>query len=121
MMINARDAPGPNHACLCGTSCCSLRSSSCVKRRALTGSANPAPHSDTFAMFLVACNRMTVAESSRVLPDEAAHPHLAYGARGQPPAFNPDAYRHRDQVERGSNRRKHGRGLVTRNDKLGIN
>jgi hypothetical protein len=81
----------------------------------------PAPHSDTFAMFLVACNRMTVAESSRVLPDEAAHPHLAYGARGQPPAFNPDAYRHRDQVERGSNRRKHGRGLVTRNDKLGIN
>lgn len=42
------------------------------------------------------------------------------GSRGgRPPKFDPDAYRHRNQVERGFNRRKHWRGLATRYDKLG--
>ncbi|GAA4609923.1 transposase [Actinoplanes octamycinicus] len=38
---------------------------------------------------------------------------------GRPPAFNPDAYKRRNQVERGFNRRKHWRGYATRYDKLG--
>lgn len=37
---------------------------------------------------------------------------------GRPPAFDPAAYRRRNQVERGFNRRKHWRGLATRYDKL---
>ncbi|MEU8821701.1 transposase [Actinoplanes sp. NPDC048796] len=40
---------------------------------------------------------------------------------GRPPAFGPGAYRHRNQVERDFNRRKHWRGLATRFDKLGVN
>ena len=39
------------------------------------------------------------------------------GARGgRPPAFDPIAYRRRNQVERGFNRRKHWRGVATRYD-----
>jgi transposase len=38
---------------------------------------------------------------------------------GRPPAFDPAAYKRRNQVERGFNRRKHWRGLATRYDKLG--
>ena len=42
------------------------------------------------------------------------------GSRGgRPPAFDRDAYRNRNQVERGFNRRKHWRGVATRFDKLG--
>jgi transposase len=36
---------------------------------------------------------------------------------GRPPAFDPHAYKKRNQVERGFNRRKHWRGLATRYDK----
>jgi len=36
---------------------------------------------------------------------------------GRPPHFDADRYRHRNQVERGFNRRKHWRGLATRYDK----
>lgn len=38
---------------------------------------------------------------------------------GRPPVFDPAAYKLRNQVERGFNRRKHWRGLATRFDKLG--
>ncbi|WP_442929568.1 IS5 family transposase [Micromonospora sp. WMMC250] len=38
---------------------------------------------------------------------------------GRPPTFDPTAYKRRNQVERGFNRRKHWRGLATRYDKLG--
>ena len=38
---------------------------------------------------------------------------------GRPPAFDPDRYRLRNQVERGFGRRKQWRGLATRYDKLG--
>ena len=42
------------------------------------------------------------------------------GSRGgRPPAFDPDRYRNRNQVERGFGRRKQWRGLATRYDKLG--
>ncbi|MEU7588122.1 transposase, partial [Micromonospora sp. NPDC049230] len=37
---------------------------------------------------------------------------------GRPPTFDPTAYKRRNQVERGFNRRKHWRGLATRYDKL---
>ncbi|WP_212823263.1 transposase [Catellatospora sp. TT07R-123] len=37
---------------------------------------------------------------------------------GRPPNFDRAAYRKRNQVERGFNRRKHWRGLATRFDKL---
>jgi transposase len=44
------------------------------------------------------------------------------GSRGgRPPAFDPNDYRRRNQVERGFNRRKHWRGLATRSDKLRVN
>jgi transposase len=44
------------------------------------------------------------------------------GSRGgRPPAFDRHAYRDRNQVERGFNRRKHWRGLATRFDKLAVN
>jgi transposase len=35
---------------------------------------------------------------------------------GRPPAFDPAAYKLRNQVERGFNRRKHWRGMATRYD-----
>lgn len=38
---------------------------------------------------------------------------------GRPPDFDSQAYKNRNQVERGFNRRKHWRGLATRYDKLG--
>jgi transposase len=38
---------------------------------------------------------------------------------GRPRAFDKAAYKRRNQVERGFNRRKHWRGLATRYDKLG--
>ena len=38
---------------------------------------------------------------------------------GRPFAFDRAAYRRRNQVERGFNRRKHRRGVATRSDKLG--
>ena len=37
---------------------------------------------------------------------------------GRPVNFDPDAYKRRNHVERGFNRRKHWRGLATRYDKL---
>lgn len=43
------------------------------------------------------------------------------GSRGgRPPAFDPIAYKERNQVERGIGRRKHWRGMATRYDKLGL-
>src|SRR5688572_3892145 len=42
------------------------------------------------------------------------------GSRGgRPPAFDPDRYKLKNQIERGYGRRKHWRGLATRYDKLG--
>lgn len=38
---------------------------------------------------------------------------------GRPPTFDRAAYKRRNQVERGFNRRKHWRALATRYDKLG--
>jgi len=44
---------------------------------------------------------------------------LRRGARGgRPPAFDPDRYRQRNQVERLMNRRKQFRAVATRYDKL---
>ena len=40
---------------------------------------------------------------------------------GRPVTFDPAAYKRRNQVERGFNRRKHWRGLATRYDKLAAN
>ena len=40
---------------------------------------------------------------------------------GRPVNFDPTAYKRRNQVERGFNRRKHWRGLATRYDKLATN
>ena len=37
---------------------------------------------------------------------------------GRPPTFDPEAYKDRNQVERGFGRRKHWRGMATRFDKL---
>ena len=51
--------------------------------------------------------------------DQIANRKRRGSAGGRPPAFNRDAYRRRNQVERGFNRRKHWRGVATRYDKLG--
>ena len=40
---------------------------------------------------------------------------------GRPVNFDPEAYKRRNQVERGFNRRKHWRGLATRYDKRAVN
>lgn len=61
--------------------------------------------------------RTTIPEPN----DQIANRQRRGSRGGRPPAFNPDAYRHRNQVERGFNRRKHWRGLATRFDKLGVN
>jgi transposase len=50
--------------------------------------------------------------------DQIANRKRRGRAGGRPPRFDPAAYRHRNQVERGFNRRKHWRGLATRYDKL---
>lgn len=43
------------------------------------------------------------------------------GSRGgRAPAFDPDAYKNRNQIERGFGRRKNWRGVATRFDKLGL-
>jgi putative transposase len=39
---------------------------------------------------------------------------------GRPPSFDPELYRHRNTVERGFNRLKHWRGIVTRYDKYAL-
>lgn len=41
-------------------------------------------------------------------------------AGGRPPSFDSQAYKRRNQVERGFNRRKQFRAIATRYDKLGI-
>ena len=51
--------------------------------------------------------------------DQIANRKRRGRAGGRPPRFDPAAYRHRNQVERGFNRRKHWRGVATRFDKLG--
>ena len=53
--------------------------------------------------------------------DQIGHRKRRGSRGGRPPAFDPAAYRDRNQVERGFNRRKHWRGLATRFDKLGAN
>ncbi|GAB1644350.1 hypothetical protein KRMM14A1259_48340 [Krasilnikovia sp. MM14-A1259] len=59
--------------------------------------------------------RTTIPEPN----DQIAHRKRRGSRGGRPPAFDPAAYRCRNQVERGFNRRKHWRGLATRFDKLG--
>jgi transposase len=50
--------------------------------------------------------------------DQKAH-RVRRGSRGgRPPGFDAEAYKKRNQVERGFNRRKHWRGVATRFDKL---
>jgi len=53
--------------------------------------------------------------------DQKANQVRTGSSGGRPPAFDPAAYRKRDQVGRGFNRRKHWRGLATRYDKLARN
>jgi transposase len=50
--------------------------------------------------------------------DQIANRKRRGQAGGRPPVFDRVAYRDRNQVERGFNRRKHWRGLATRYDKL---
>lgn len=50
--------------------------------------------------------------------DQIANRKRRGRAGGRPPNFDGAAYRKRNQVERGFNRRKHWRGLATRFDKL---
>ena len=59
--------------------------------------------------------RATIPEPN----DQIANRKRRGSRGGRPPAFDPAAYRLRNQVERGFNRRKHWRGLATRYDKLG--
>jgi transposase len=61
--------------------------------------------------------RATIPEPN----DQIANRKRRGSRGGRPSAFDPDAYRRRNQVERGFNRRKHWRGLATRFDKLGVN
>ena len=58
--------------------------------------------------------RATIPEPN----DQIANRQRRGSRGGRPPAFDPIAYRRRNQVERGFNRRKHWRGLATRFDKL---
>jgi transposase len=50
--------------------------------------------------------------------DQIAHRPRKGRNGGRPPAFDPAAYKRRNQVERGSNRRKHRHGSAPRYDKL---
>jgi transposase len=53
--------------------------------------------------------------------DQSAH-RAAKGSRGaRPPAFDADAYRQRNVLERGFNRLKQWRGIATRYDKTARN
>ena len=61
--------------------------------------------------------RTTIPEPN----DQIANRKRRGSRGGHPPAFDPAAYRRRNQAERGFNRRKHRRGLATRFDKLGVN
>ena len=61
--------------------------------------------------------RATIPEPN----DQIANRQRRGSRGGRPPAFDPIAYRRRNQVERGFSRHKHWRGLATRYDKLGIN
>ena len=61
--------------------------------------------------------RATIPEPN----DQIANRKRRGSRGGRPSAFDPDAYRRRNQVERGFSRRKHWRGLATRFDKLGVN
>ena len=49
--------------------------------------------------------------------DQKANRARKGSSGGRPPQFHADAYKKRNQVERGFNRRKHWRGLATRYDK----
>ena len=49
--------------------------------------------------------------------DQKANRARKGSSGGRPPGFDPIAYKKRNQVERGFNRRKHWRGLATRYDK----
>jgi transposase len=51
--------------------------------------------------------------------DQIANRQRKGSRGGRPPAFDPVAYKARNQVERGFGRRKHWRGMATRFDKLG--
>ena len=53
--------------------------------------------------------------------DQAAHRRRRGRKGGRPIGFDPDRYRHRNQVERCFNRLKQWRGLATRHDKLQVN
>jgi transposase len=51
--------------------------------------------------------------------DQIGHRKRRGSAGGRPPAFDPDAYKGRNVVERSFNDHKQWRGLATRYDKLG--
>lgn len=52
--------------------------------------------------------------------DQVANRLRKGSAGGRPPSFDADAYKRRNQVERGFNRRKQFRALATRYDKLAL-
>lgn len=60
--------------------------------------------------------RAVIAEPS----DQAGHRRRRGSAGGRPPAFDTDAYKGRNVVERSFNNVKQWRGLATRYDKLAI-
>lgn len=53
--------------------------------------------------------------------DQKAHRKRRGQAGGRPPAFDPDAYRRRNTVERAFNAHKQWRGIATRYDKHALN
>jgi putative transposase len=53
--------------------------------------------------------------------DQKAHRRRRGQAGGRPPAFDPDAYRSRNTVERSFNDHKQWRGIATRYDKHAVN
>lgn len=52
--------------------------------------------------------------------DQKGHRRKRGQAGGRPPAFDADAYRRRNTVERSFNSFKHWRGIATRYDKLAL-
>jgi transposase len=60
--------------------------------------------------------RAVIAEPS----DQAGHRRRKGSKGGRPPAFDPEAYKGRNVVERSFNTLKQWRGLATRYDKLAI-
>jgi transposase len=70
-------------------------------------------HNSTRARLREMRIRHTIPEKS----DQIAWRKARGSAGGRPPRFDPEAYRHRNTVERGFNRLKQWRGIATRYDK----